>query len=160
MAILKRTDKKRFGNLVIQLKNSFLLKKDEFPTKVSELLKVMNNYKPEWKNGVNPGNNHQTTDFQTPTGTGVSLLQTQTPTPRAPVHYVRGTNNSFYQNITCRICGFKGHYQSHCPIADLQGNKITTSDAASSITDQEVRSVRVSFQLSQYADTNPPLNPY
>ena len=54
MSIMKRADKRRFGNLQIELKNSFLLGKNEYPTSVPEVLKILNNYKPVWTNGTNP----------------------------------------------------------------------------------------------------------
>ena len=48
MAILKRADKRRYGNLKIGLKNDYLLGKNNYPTTIADLLKVMNNYTPEW----------------------------------------------------------------------------------------------------------------
>ena len=47
MEILKRANNKRFGNLQISLKNSNLLGKNGYTTTIADLLKVLNNYKPE-----------------------------------------------------------------------------------------------------------------
>jgi len=49
MAILKRTDKKRYGNLMNELTNAYLVGKNEFPTTIPDLLKLLNNYTPIWK---------------------------------------------------------------------------------------------------------------
>ena len=48
MAVLKRTNKKRFRNLQIDLKNKYLLGIDKYPTSIGGLLKVLNHYKPKW----------------------------------------------------------------------------------------------------------------
>ena len=165
MSLIKRADKKRFGNLQIQLKNSFLLGSNEYPTTVPDVLKILNNYKPEWKNGVNPNansrnNDHNNNNSNNNSNNGVSLLQTQN--NGCNIAFLRGTNHSFFPNITCRLCGFTGHYQSHCPIAiDDQGHKIPNNNSASSITtpEGEVRYTRVSFHLNQYTASNSSLNP-
>ena len=44
IAVLKRADKKRFGNLQIGLKNKYLLGIDEYPISIGDLLKVLNHY--------------------------------------------------------------------------------------------------------------------
>ena len=48
MAMLKRADKKRFGNLQISLKNSYLLGTNDYPKTVAGVLKILNNYKSEY----------------------------------------------------------------------------------------------------------------
>ena len=166
MAMIKRADKKRFGNLQIQLKNSFLLGNNEYPTTVPDVLKILNNYKQEWHNGINPTrnnhNNSNNNNNNNNNSSGVSLLQAQANTYN--INYLRGTNGSFFANITCRLCGYKGHYQSHCPVAtNDQGHKITNEDAVSSITNSEgggVRQTRVSIQFNQYTASHTSLNPY
>ena len=121
MTVLKRAGKKRFDNLQISLKNKYLLGMDEYPTTIGDLLKILNHYKPEWSQattgpGANPGT--------TPTGRqntltqGVLFLQAN----GSIVRFLRGTNNSFYPEIICRLCRFLGHYQTHCPVAtNLRG---------------------------------------
>ena len=46
--VLKRADKRRFGNLQIGLKNKYLLGIDKYPTTIGDLLKILNHYKPEY----------------------------------------------------------------------------------------------------------------
>ena len=152
MALIKRSDKKRFGNLQIQLKNSFLLGKNEYPTTIPDVLKVLNNYKQEWKGHVNPN--------RTETSQGVNLLQSANNEMSVP--YLRGTNNKFFSHITCRLCGYKGHFQSHCPVAiNSEGHKINTETNGNKdqTTEQQgggVRNVTVSVQMSQASSS---LNP-
>ena len=121
MTVLKRADKKRFGNLQIGLKNKYLLGQDEYPTNIGDLIKVLNHYKPEWNapggGGTStPSNSRPNTPTQ-----GASFLQTNERT----VSFLRGTNNSFYPEIICRLCRFPGHYQTHCPVAtDTRGTRL------------------------------------
>ena len=57
MAVLKRADKRGFGNLQIGLKNKYLLGINEYSTTIGDLLKVLNHYKPEWsQSSPNTGN--------------------------------------------------------------------------------------------------------
>ena len=60
----------------------------------------------------------------------------------------------------CRLCGFKGHYQSHCPVAtNTDGHWISNDDAVSSITgSREVRQASRSWSFNQHATANG-LNP-
>ena len=85
MLMLKRADKKRYGNLLIGLKNSYLLGKDDYPTTVGGVIKVLNNYKSEW----------QQRETQTRTAP-VSFLQAN----GGRVHYLKATNNAFFPRIT------------------------------------------------------------
>jgi hypothetical protein len=108
MVVLKRADKKRYGNLQISLKNSYLLGKNDYPTNVPDMLKVLNNYQAEWTPSTAPP--------AAPRSGGrnsYSFLQSTA----GEVFFLRATNNSFFPDITCRLCGIKGHYQTHCPVA-------------------------------------------
>ena len=108
MAVLKRADRKRYGNLQTGLKNSYLLGKNDYPTNIPDVLKVMNNYKSEWT----PGTSQQPA-ARTGGRSSYSFLQSTA----GEVFFLRATNNSFFPEITCRLCGIKGHYQTHCPVA-------------------------------------------
>ncbi len=44
LVILKRADKKRYANLQESLANSFLIGRDEYPTTIGAVLKLLNNY--------------------------------------------------------------------------------------------------------------------
>ena len=110
MSLIKRADKKRFGNLQIQLKNSFLLGSNEYPTTVTDVLKILNNYKPEWKNGVNPNansrnNDHNNNNSNNNSNNGVSLLQTQN--NGCNIAFLRGTNNSFSPTLHASFVDLK-----------------------------------------------------
>ena len=149
MAILKRADKRRYGNLQIGLKNDYLLGKNDYPATISDLLKVMNNYTPEWSpTSTSDTNNHGTTSNATSDAssnaetrengtTSVSFLQAN---GTLQVRYLKGTNNSFFRRITCSKCKMKGHYPSHCPVVNSSGNPmgtgpITTGNNANTNTD-------------------------
>jgi hypothetical protein len=115
MVVLKRADKKRYGNLQTSLKNSYLLGKDEYPTNIPDMLKVLNNYKSEW---TAPPPAARTGGAAAPAaaragGRNYSFLQSTA----GEVFFMRATNNSFFPEITCRLCGIKGHYQTHYPVA-------------------------------------------
>jgi hypothetical protein len=143
MTILKRADKRRYGNLQIGLKNDYLLGKNDYPVTISDLLKVMNNYTPEWTPPSANDNTSSTPTNATPNaessnGTpSVSFLQAN---GTLQVRYLRGTNNSFFRKITCSICKMKGHYPSHCPVVNSSGNPMgsgpgTNGNSANTSTD-------------------------
>ena len=114
-------DKERFGNLQIGLKNLYLLGKDNYPTTIADLLKVLNNYKPEWTStSARPPKTN--TGSGSSQNCGHSFLQAI----RQPVHLLQGTNNSFYLGIVCHLCGIKGHYQTHYPVVtNSSGSKLS-----------------------------------
>ena len=111
MAILKRADKKRYGNLQIGLKNQYLLGNYNYPSTVPSVLNILNNYETEWT-GTRPiittersGNGRSTAVSFLVAGEG------------GKVKFLKGTTNTFYPTITCNKCGFKGHYKAQCPVA-------------------------------------------
>ena len=114
MAVLKRADRKRYGSLQTSLKNSYLLGKNDYPTNIPDVLKVLNNYKCEWTPETlrTPGTSQQPA-ARSGGRSSYSFLQSTA----GEVFFLRATNNSFFPEITCRLCGIKGHYQTHCPVA-------------------------------------------
>ena len=72
IAVLKRADKKRYGNLLIHLSNSYLLGNDDYPTTVGKVLEVLNNYEKEWT-----GAPQNPTNTRSERATAVSFLQTE-----------------------------------------------------------------------------------
>ena len=48
MAVLKQSDKRRYGNLQISLKHSYFLEKNIYPDTILDVLRVLNNYKMEF----------------------------------------------------------------------------------------------------------------
>lgn len=118
MVILKRTDKKRYGNLQIKYHNRYLMGENKYPESSSEVLKILDNYKQEW-NGNRPPPKTNGTQKVSSTTNGASFLQTEKGTK---IQYLKGTNGSFHPRVTCHGCGIKGHYKSHCPVCiDDQG---------------------------------------
>jgi hypothetical protein len=109
IALLKRADKKRYGNLQIGLNNSYLLGHNKYPKTVADVLKVLNKYKPKWtpptatppSTGSNDGSSG---DSSRPSD--ISFLQAN---GNHQVKYLRGTNDTFFRQITCRTCGLNGH---------------------------------------------------
>ena len=97
MTIIKRADKRRYGNLQIQLHNWYLVGRDEYPKTIADTLKVLNNFKLEWKNGINPESGSQRSIGHQGgnRGNGITMLQTQGTSP-ITIQYLRGTNNSFF----------------------------------------------------------------
>jgi hypothetical protein len=97
MAMMKRANKKRFGNLQISLKNSYLLGTNNYPKTVAVVLKILNNYKSEWTppsatptitgsssaGNREAGNNRQSVSFLQANGN------------HQVTSYLRGTNDSF-----------------------------------------------------------------
>ena len=117
MAVLKRADKRRYGNLYNSLKNSYKLRKNIYPETIPDVLRVLNNYRME----CTPITTHPTTPpVKVPgsPGTGgrnsaVSSLQLS----GHRVSFLRDTNNSFFPEIPCLLCEIKGLYQTHCQVA-------------------------------------------
>ena len=68
--------------------------------------------------------------------TSVSFLQAN---GTLQVHYLKGTNDSFFRQITCRTCKMKGHYQTHCPVVNSSGNTHGT-ETSTSRTDETTES--------------------
>ena len=134
MAIIKRTDKASHEPLQKSLANTYLLGKNEYPTTTADVLKVLNNYQHE--HTLVFGASPTTPTASTPSGTGsglvsssgISFLQSNS----HQVKYLKGANNSFFRNITCRFCGLKGHYQTHCPVVNSSGNPFGSGSSNSS----------------------------
>jgi hypothetical protein len=77
---------------------------------------------------------------------------------------MRATNNSFFPEITCRLCGIEGHYQTHCPVArNDTGEGLTPTPnhrsgsgaaTASSATTEEEVSRHCGLVLSQHNEAH------
>jgi hypothetical protein len=152
IALLKWTDKKRYGNLQIGLKHSYLLGNNEYLKMVADVLKVLNNYKPEWTPPTamltsTRSNNGCSGDSSRPS---VSFLQAN---GNHQVNYLRGMNDTFFRQISCRTCGLKGHYQSHCPVANSSGNSLGSGRSATAATSETAASGSSSNTGSDTAST-------
>lgn len=123
-AILKRADKRRYGNLLIHMKNNFLMGNNLYPSTVADVLRILDNYEKEWPGGAKPNNGSgKDGNVPPPKKTGVVFALAG---GDMKLTHLRGTNNSFFANITCNLCQVKGHYQSHCPVATSTGTKLET----------------------------------
>jgi hypothetical protein len=129
-AILKRVDKKRYGNLLIHMKNNYLMGNDLYPATVPDVLRILDNYEKEWPGGAKPNNGDgKANATQSSKKTGVIFTLAN---GNVKLTHLRGTNNSFFGHITCNLCRLKGHYQSHCPVSNKDGEKLQESS-----TDQD-----------------------
>jgi hypothetical protein len=73
MAIVKRADKKRFGDLQNDLQNDYLLNEDKYPRKVGDVLKLMDNYRKAWTAPQRPTDsdrNHDVDRYRSANRTG------------------------------------------------------------------------------------------
>ena len=153
--ILKRADAGRYGQLRAKLKNDYLLGNDQYPKTKTAVLTLLNNYESDGPVSSSQGSGGSTF-FQAPeVGIGTRT-------------HCKGTNNSFYPNITCRTCGLKGHFQAECPLdatADTPTNRVPRTDQprrnnnTSGGTGQEVSSPSTGISLNQHYDTDSNLNP-
>jgi len=109
MAILKRTVKKRYGNLMNELTNAYLVGRNEFLTTIPDLLKLLNNYTPNWK----PRSASMVSNITT----GHSFFQLNMPAGgSSEIKYLAGTNRKFWSDTCCDVCGLHGHIRKYCPI--------------------------------------------
>jgi len=140
MAIMKRADKKRYGPLLKKLSNEYLLGNNNYPNNVADVLKLLNNYQPEVPTSGRAEENNSTTDTSQSTGLASSSTVSFLQTNGHQVKYLRGTNNSFFRNITCRFCGLKGHYQTHCPVVNSSGNPVGSGSSGGNANRQNSNS--------------------
>lgn len=148
MTVLKRADKRRHGNLQTSFKNSYLLGTNDYPSTIPDLLKVLNNYQPQWESQTTEQSENSSGNRRT---AAVSFLQSS----GKQIMFWRATNNSFFQYITCQFCAIKGHYQSHCPVAiNAEGVGITTRTNS----DSEVNPDEVSLKLKSFLKNGVNLN--
>ena len=149
MALIKRSDKIRYGSLLIQLKNGFLKKLDGFPKTVAEALRLLDNFqleRPDANNTQIQVAPRTRTPRTGPVSGGVnrnpsaSFLQAS----GQQVVFIRGTNNSFHPNTTCHLCKLKGHFQQQCPVAsDATGARLSRVESERNPTTRQ----EVSFAI-------------
>jgi len=91
MTILKRTDKKSYGNLM----NAYLIGRNELLTTISDLLKLLNSYKPNWK--------PRSTSTVSNITTGHSFFQLNMPAGGSPkIKFLAGTNGKVWSGHLLR----------------------------------------------------------
>ena len=96
---------------------------------MAEVLKILNNYQPEWTPPSASGS--------TPPPTGNSGTGNSAPNNRPSISFLQSNGNQQvnYLRVTCRACSLKGHYQSHCPVANSSGNRFGTGTTDSTSND-------------------------
>ena len=114
-AIIRRSCSKRYKGLQLKLQNDFLMGRNEYPTNIPDVLKILNNYKSEYPTSTRAS--EQSARITRNNNVNQNLSISQTNGNQIQVMYLRGTNRSFFPDITCRRCNVRGHYQTHCPIA-------------------------------------------
>ena len=102
MAVLKRADKKRYGNLQTSLKNSYLLGTNNYPSTIPGVLKVLNNYQPQWESQTTEQPENRSGNRRR---AAIYFLQSSS----KEIIFLRATNNYFFLNITCQFCAIKGN---------------------------------------------------
>ena len=110
--LLKNLDDNRFGTLAAKLKESFFLERDEYPTTISSMFKIMakcNHSNRQSSQAQNRPNNH-------PRRQGVVFTQQGTQDNLPPSDQrdlVLGTDGRTF-NVRCYNCDKWGHYASSC----------------------------------------------
>lgn len=133
-------DETRFSSLKKGLENDYLKGTNSYSDDLTDLLLVLNNYKPEYDlpSSGTPGTN------------GTSFLQSneqdneqdnetrargRANTARARDRFMKGIEGRFRPDIKCRLCGFRGHFKNSCPLAsmfcDEQGDALRAQDSTS-----------------------------
>ena len=93
MAFLLGCDRSRYGKLIEDLENDFLQGRNTYPTTVVAAYNLLTNWKQENRAG-----------WRTPTADGVAFTNTDD-----------GKKAPLKRNVTCHMCGVKGHYATDCP---------------------------------------------
>ena len=148
-AIIRRSCSKRYKGLQLKLQNDFLMGRNEYPTNIPDVLKILNNYKSEYPTSTRAS--EQSARITRNNNVNQNLSISQTNGNQIQAMYLRGTNRSFFPDITCRRCNVRGHYQTHCPIATnergtMMPNQNTTPSSATNTQMNLVR-VRLLLQL-------------
>ena len=143
---------KKYGSLVADLQNSYLMGDDKFPTTVAESYQMMANYTAP----PNEGQTLSSNSVQSAYGymTGMSFAQTdgkkEVPVP--------GVDGILHPNIICFKCQKPGHYKNQCPIAltqladDEEDNNNTAVEDVSQAIPRDVKADKnVSFGFVQVA---------
>jgi hypothetical protein len=132
------------------MKNSYLMGNDLYPMTVSDVLRVLDYYEKEWTGNL------KAAPMPTPTTTRKTGAAFTMMAGGVKLEYLRGSNNSFFANITCNLCKIQGHYQSHCPVATKAGSKIGAGSEREEEAEAAVEevSVRCGVLLNNHTDSS------
>ena len=153
IAAIEKADKRRFERLQLGLKNQYLIGKDEYPKKVEDVQKILDNYKSGHVAPRTPSPRSPTPP-RNPRRTSVSFLQAGD----NQISFLSGTNGRFKPRVTCHKCGLKGHFKNHCPVRkDAEGDEMTdTEEGNTEAAGQEVRRSqhRCEILLNQHGEAH------
>jgi hypothetical protein len=118
IAFINRADRTRYGRLLEDLRNNYLMGQDNYPRSLNQAYNLLVNWQQDPRNmihyGAGPNDGvvfaHQGDEEEEEEDdeAGTTLVQ-ETPRP------ARGGKS----HITCFRCKKKGHYKSECPLNDL-----------------------------------------
>ena len=109
MIFLAGADKRRYGKMVEDLNNSYLAKKDNYPTSISDVLTLLSHYQ-DHKTGVHNVGNSEDSFRET------SFAQRQ---------------SKRLSKVRCYECNELGHIKPNCPRLQKQNHNQTGSDDGS-----------------------------
>ena len=105
--LLLNADRARYGRLIEDAENSFLLKQNVYPKSITEAYNMMTNWKQD------PRNYAQVAGAM---NDGVSFTTVGHREPR------KGKNAPDIKTVTCYKCGEKRHYSPECPSNSIDGS--------------------------------------
>ena len=112
-----KTDRHKYGNILDQMENEVLQKKDPFPKTVSEASTLMEGWKGKPGNYINKYNE---------ANDGIAFA--------TDVREEKAGNKNKKKEISCFKCREKGHYLNECDKGQLDdGKMIKTSNKSASI---------------------------
>ena len=116
------SDKKRYGNMVMRYKQSYVCGRDEYPQTLNEAMRHLVREEALIPTRSIPGGN---TGNRNRRGRGngregIALAQTE--------NIVPGTDGRSYPGIICRRFGQDGHYARECPDANIQLVQVSQRD--------------------------------
>ena len=150
---LKGADRKRFGNLLIELENQFTRGTDQYPPDLTSAYGMLVSYRGPKQ--APTASQSSGTPALLPAGGGGGLQFAQTTSP------VPGLDGILHENITCFHCQGPGHYASQCPLRGDDNGTTSGTRGNSGVTmlqqhDSSPSSYNFTFALVDCCFSQPP----
>jgi len=142
----------RYGELLIDLQNQYLIGADNFPRTLTQAYNVMANFIPKTKPSAQANQHNVASNASVYSlGMGMTFFQTNVTDDQdqsSNTHsdsirhgkgiadkndLVPGTNGVLFKNVRCYRCNYFGHYADRCSVVLMQ--KKISSDAQTSVDD-------------------------